>query len=252
MTTRRILVLIPHPDDEVVGCAAAIARAVAAGSTVFGLYLTTGVPPPDAVWPWQRRRYLERVARRRAEAEAAAARLGIEPAGFADRSARTLKAGLAEVLGALRAAVARLRPEALWVPAWEGAHQDHDVANFLAARLGDGVPVIEFAEYNYAGGATRAQAFPRANGSETVLRLTPFEVAAKRALLALYRSERANLRHIGTEIESFRPLPRHDYAAPPHPGTLFCERFRWLPFRHPRVDCEPAREVRAVLAAFAP
>jgi len=250
MTAGRILLLVPHPDDEVVGCAAAVTRARAAGAAVFALYLTTGVPAADALWPWRRGRYADRVATRRTEAIAAAATLGIEPLGFAERPSRQLKSALGAALGELRSAIDRARPDEVWVSAWEGGHQDHDVANFLAARIAERVPVVEYAEYNFAGGAVRSQRFPDATGAETVLRLTPDEVAAKRALLSLYRSERQNLRHVRTEMESLRPLPHHDYAAPPHAGKLFRELFHWVPFRHPQVDAEPTGAVLQALADF--
>ncbi|HXY98640.1 MAG TPA: PIG-L family deacetylase [Stellaceae bacterium] len=251
MSAGRILLLIPHPDDEVVGCAAAIGRARAAGAAVFGLYLTTGLPPPEALWRGQRRRYGERVALRREEALSAAAALGIEPLLFAARPSRRLKAELGAALGEIAAALRRCAADAVWVSAWEGGHQDHDAANFLAARIADRVPVTEYAEYNYAGGAVRSQRFPRETGAETVLSLSAPEAAAKRDLLALYRSERANLAHVRTAVESLRPLPRHDYALPPHEGTLFRECFHWLPLRHPRVDFEPTGAVTAALAGFA-
>jgi LmbE family N-acetylglucosaminyl deacetylase len=250
MTARRILVLIPHPDDEVVGCAAAIARAVAEGTRVFGLYLTTGVPPRDAFWPWQRAGYDRRVERRRDEALSAAAALAITPLAFSARPSRSLKAQLRDAAAEIRAAIARCAAEALWVPAWEGGHQDHDAANFLGAQFADRLPVIEFAEYNFAGGVLRSQRFPAENGGEIVLRLTATEAAAKRDLLALYRSERGNLAHVGIESECLRPLPRHDYAVPPHPGRLFRERFHWVPMPHPRIDFEPTRAVLAALAGF--
>lgn len=111
--------------------------------------------------------------------------------------------------------------------------------------------MFEFAEYNFCGGVPRSHCFPYATGAERVLCLIGEEAAAKRALLALYRSERGNLAHVGVESESLRPLPRHDYTAPPHDGTLFYERFHWVPFRHPRIDFEPAQRVRAALASFA-
>lgn len=98
--------------------------------------------------------------------------------------------------------------------------------------------------------AVHAQRFPHETGAETVLRLTPQEAAAKRALLALYRSERKNLRHVRTEMASLHPLPRHDHAAPPHPGKLFCELFHWVPFRHPQIDAEPTSAVLQALADF--
>src|SRR5205823_9796815 len=54
MEPRRILVLAPHPDDEIVACGIAALRARAAGAQVFVLYLTTGVPVRGVLWPWQR------------------------------------------------------------------------------------------------------------------------------------------------------------------------------------------------------
>src|SRR5690349_16650698 len=50
MEPRRILVLAPHPDDEIVACGIAALRARAAGARVFVLYLTTGVPAREALW----------------------------------------------------------------------------------------------------------------------------------------------------------------------------------------------------------
>lgn len=119
----------------------------AQGEAVFALYLTTGVPPADALWPWHRRSYADRVARRREEALATAAALGIKPLAFAERPSRRLKSALGAALAELRSAIDRVRPDELWVSAWEGGDQDHDVANFLASRLADRVPVMEYAEY---------------------------------------------------------------------------------------------------------
>ena len=39
MFGKRILIIIPHPDDEVVGCTAAIARAQAQGARIYAIYL---------------------------------------------------------------------------------------------------------------------------------------------------------------------------------------------------------------------
>jgi LmbE family N-acetylglucosaminyl deacetylase len=119
VTAPRILVLAPHPDDEVVGCATAIARARAAGAHIFALYLTTGIPPADALWSRQRHTYAARVARRRGEALAAAAALGLEPIGFGERPSRTLKGELGAAFSDIAAALARCAAEEIWVPAWE-------------------------------------------------------------------------------------------------------------------------------------
>ena len=52
MEPRRALVLAPHPDDEIVACGITALRARQAGIRVLVLYLTTGVPAPEALWPW--------------------------------------------------------------------------------------------------------------------------------------------------------------------------------------------------------
>ncbi len=248
---RRILILAPHPDDEVVGCAIAARRAIAEGAKLFVLYLTTGLPERGLLWPWARGGHGARVERRRSEALTAADLLGLVPAGFADWPARSLKAHLDEAAALIDGAVRRHRVDTVWAPAYEGGHQDHDAVNLLAARLAARLAVREFAEYHNAGGRVRSQGFIAANGTERLLELTPEERDLKRRALALYRSERGNLAHIECEVESLRPLARYDYRAPPHPGTLFWARFQWVPFRHPRIDFDAPAEVYAVLAAFA-
>jgi N-acetylglucosamine malate deacetylase 1 len=247
----RILVLAPHPDDEVVGCAAALRRARGAGDTGFALYLTTGVPPAQSLWPWQRSHYAGRVARRSAEARRVADRMGLAPVEFLDWPARALKAHLGEALARIRAAVAQHRIDVIWAPAWEGAHQDHDAANFLAAQLAAECRIVEYAAYNFAGGAVRSGRFCGDESTAELLTLTPEERVWKRALLAAYGSERGNLAHIRTETEALRPLPAHDYTRRPHGGTLFYERFQWVPIRHPRIDFEPPERLTEALAAFA-
>jgi LmbE family N-acetylglucosaminyl deacetylase len=248
----RILLLIPHPDDEVVGAATMIARHRAAGDQFFGLYLTSGVPAPDQLWRWDRKGRAARVRRRRDEARAAAAMLGIEPVGFSDWPSRTLKSHLAPAAAWIERLLAEHAIAALWVAAWEGGHQDHDAANFLAAQTAKGRPVREFAEYNSGGGMARWNRFAATNGSETVLQLTSEEIRSKRRLLAVYRSEKHNLAGAKLGTESHRPLPGHDYRRPPHDGKLWREAYHWVGrlVRHPRVDFEPSRDIYAVLQGF--
>jgi LmbE family N-acetylglucosaminyl deacetylase len=248
---RRILVLVPHPDDEVVGCAGALRRAREAGAELFAVYLTTGVPPVEVAWPWDRARHRDRIAQRRREAEQAAGHLQLQPLGFSEWPSRDLKAHIEEAHAIIAAHRASVGADAIWTPAYEGGHQDHDVTNFLASRFAADVPVIEFAEYNAT--CAGAPAFPRATGGEETLLLSPEEAAWKADLLAIYRSERANLGHLyrrGFAREVLRPIAPHDYRRPPHPGRLFYERHQWVPFRHPRVDFTPPAAVSAAIARF--
>lgn len=241
--------MIPHPDDEIVGCGAAILRARRHGSRVFGLYLSNGVPAPENDWPWRRRRNAARVARRWREAAAVCTRLGMTEAARLDAPTRTLRLRMADAETAVARALTETQAETIWCPAFEGAHQDHDAASALASRFAARAPVWEFAEYNNVGGRTRSQQFPDRRPGEIVLDLAPGERQNKRELLRAYASEHGNLAHIGAARESFRPLPAHDYARPPHEGTLFYARYRWVPF-HPRVDRTDPLRVYEDLASF--
>jgi LmbE family N-acetylglucosaminyl deacetylase len=248
---RSILVLAPHPDDEVVGAAIAIGRAVARGAEVRVLHLTTGVPAAGLLWPWQRSGYQDRVERRRFEAETAAAALGATLAGFADRPTRSLKDHLAAALAEVRAALGAGRADRLWVPAFEGAHQDHDAANLLGACLAREIAVWEFAEYNFCHARVNRNRFPEPHGDEQTLTPSPEEAAIKQGLLRVYASERGNLGVAGSDGECFRRLGGYDYHRPAHGGRLFWTRFQWVPFRHPRVDFTPPAAVCQALGAFA-
>ena len=247
----RILILAPHPDDEIVACGLAASRAVAAGTRVSILYLTTGVPARDALWPWQRSGYVERLNRRRAEALDAAALLGLDAFRFCDWPSRRLREHLDGGREEVARALAETSADALWVPAFEGAHQDHDAANAISAGFRARLPIWEFAAYNFAGGRVNANRFPVEAGGEIVLRPTQAEAARKREALACYASERGNLRHIRVEREVCRPLPRYDYGRPPHTGRLFRERFHWVPFRHPRIDFAASAQVYAEIGRWA-
>jgi len=246
MIGQRILVLIPHPDDEAVGCTAAIAKARQQGARVFGALLTNGVPAPEMLWPWQRKSHIRRVLRRRHEARRAAEVLGLEIESEQGIPTRTLKSALGGTHNLIQRLIRHLNIDMLWTPAYEGGHQDHDVTNFLASAFRSTLPVWEFSEYNYADGRVRSQEFFSPNGNEKTIVLTHEEQLCKRAILNFYRSERANLSHIWTEKEVFRPLAEYDYAKPPHAGKLFYQRFQWVPF-HPRVDItKPGAVCRAI------
>jgi LmbE family N-acetylglucosaminyl deacetylase len=246
----RILLLIAHPDDEVVAFAAAIGRAKAQGAEVFALYLSDGCLARETMWPWRRAGREQAVGRRRAEAESAAKRLGVSPVGWADRPARRLWRELGAVHAEIEAAIAAHAPDQLWLPAYEGGNPDHDALNALGQLFKPGIGVLEFAEYNFFGGVARAQEFPYPGGRESVITLTPEEGELKRALLQLYASERGNLNYVGTKRESFRPLFAYDYSRPPHAGKLWYARFQWVPFRHPRVDFTEPREISAEICRY--
>ncbi len=235
MFSSRILVLAPHPDDEIVGCCAAIGRARSQGAVVRVAFLTTGVPAREVFWPWERWNYEARVLRRWDEARRAAERLGVEAIHFSEIPSRCLQQDLEETRARIGALAREHAPDSLWTPAYEGGHTDHDVTNFLASAFRKALTVWEFSEYNFRGGQVRSNEFISMPGQEQQILLTDEERRFKRGMVAHYASERGNLRHIRDEREVFRPLAAYDYSRPPHAGKLFYQRFQWVPF-HPRVD----------------
>ncbi|KIL97471.1 LmbE-like protein [Paramagnetospirillum magnetotacticum MS-1] len=245
--TASILVLAPHPDDEVVGFSAMIGRARASGSRVAVLWLTDGIPAAELLWPWQRSGRSRRVAVRTAEAVAAAKLLGAEAIGPLPIPTRRLKDEFAVARRAVLDALDRLGADALWVPAYEGGHQDHDVASFLARGLRHRVEVFEAPLYNFAAGRVNSQCFIGGVAGQ-VIALTPDEQVAKRLQLAVYGSESGNLDYVQSAREALRPQAEYDYSRPPHPGLTFYQRFQWVPFRHPRIDFTTPAEVCDALA----
>jgi LmbE family N-acetylglucosaminyl deacetylase len=239
MMGRRVLILSPHPDDEVVGFAAQILRARSAGAELAVLHLTTGVPEISALWPWERRNHAKRVARRRSEAVAAADLLGLKIAGFLDIPTRRLKENLAQA----KAAIEAISFDQLWVPAYEGGHQDHDVANFLGAGWRDRREVFESPLYNFAKGTINSQRFITPGEADWRISLSPEERRSKIQALGLYESEKNNLNYVECDSETGRILSVYDYHRPPHPGKCFYQRFQWVPFAHPRIDRTRPEEV---------
>jgi len=245
----RILVLLPHPDDEVVGVATFIDDAVRQGCGVRVAFLTDGVPAIDVVWPWQRRHRAQRMALRGREAARAQQALGYEVALAQHLPTRALRHHLGSTLAALISVIERDDIACVWAPAYEGGHQDHDAANYLANLLVATVPVWEFSEYHFAHRRVICNQFIESQGTERALALDATQRARKQQLLQLYNSERGNLSYVTLVEEQMRPLCAYNYALPPHRGRTFYQRFQWVP-RHPRIDYTTPAEVSTSLTQF--
>lgn len=112
-----VLVIAPHPDDEVLGCGGSIAKHTDAGDTVTVCVVTKGCEPlfpPDVV------------ERTRAECREADALLGVRETMFLDFPAAMLESVPRYQLNdALVKTVQSVRPEAVYLPHRGDMQLDH-------------------------------------------------------------------------------------------------------------------------------
>lgn len=120
---RRVLVLAPHYDDEVLGCGGLLARLAARGARVRVLFLTDGAaavgpdePPAD------------HAARRRRESDAALAVLGLDEAAHLDLPDAALERHRDELAESIRREIVDLTPDLLLVPSPLESTGDHRAA----------------------------------------------------------------------------------------------------------------------------
>jgi N-acetylglucosamine malate deacetylase 1 len=132
----RVLVVAPHPDDEAIGPGATLLLHRSLGDPVDALFVTSGVHG-DHRGAHDPAAY---VAKREAEARAAAAVLGIGRAefwGYPDGMVVTA-ADLAAVTARLADLLARTRPDVIYAPHLGESHSDHHfVARAVAAAHRD-------------------------------------------------------------------------------------------------------------------
>ena len=132
-----VLVLTPHPDDESLGCGAAIAAASRAGREIVVVALTDGrlSHPGSRLYPTERL-----VALRQAELHDAVARLTggagtVMSLGYPDQAAPSTPAELQLARQHLLRIVDERQIGALWTT-WEGdPHPDHQSAARLARAV---------------------------------------------------------------------------------------------------------------------
>ncbi|MFP3940014.1 MAG: PIG-L family deacetylase [Thermoanaerobaculia bacterium] len=221
----RALVVTAHPDDETLGATTLFSRA----REVHLLCLTDGAPRAERFRPAGAPRRREDYARlRRRELEAALAEAGVAPERLEQLDVPDQEAlwNLPRLVGAVAGAVGRLAPDLVVTHPYEGGHPDHDAAALAVSRGAAGWPVAEMTSYHRVPGGHSVQDFLPAETDRwaVAIPLDDAECALRRRMLDRHSSQAEVLRGFPEpSAEGFRPAPRYDFAAPPHPGPLFYE-----------------------------
>lgn len=148
-----VLVLAPHPDDEVVGCGGALYLHGRAGATVTVAYMTDGrqgslrLHGTDLVGVERETFQRELVQMRKAEAAAAARILGVGELVFLDFPDGKLQL-TRETVGRVGELIASHRPDVVYVPFPADRQRDHvETARIFSAaapQVGDGSQVYAY------------------------------------------------------------------------------------------------------------
>ncbi|HET7872594.1 MAG TPA: PIG-L family deacetylase [Terriglobales bacterium] len=242
------LILVAHPDDEVIGFGGLMQRM----SRPIVVFSTDGAPRDRHFWKdyGSRENY---AAVRRREAREALSLTGAErvfladhtPGGIADQE---LFQRLPDAITTFDQIVAEVRPDALLTLAYEGGHPDHDAACFMAFITGrrTGIPVWEAPLYHRRqDGASATQTFPTYTGQERLYSVRGDALDKKIGMLAAYPSQELVLSAFRPEVEQFRPLADYDFTRPPLPWKLNYEHWQW-----PMTGEDVASEFRRYLSSY--
>lgn len=118
---RTVLVVAPHPDDEVIGCGGKLILHRLRGDIVGVVFLTSGERGIDKLQP-------DKVSSiRESEARAAAAVVGALPPEFLRLPDMGLGENVCEAARRLRSVIEDRRPDLIYLPHPEESHPDHAV-----------------------------------------------------------------------------------------------------------------------------
>jgi LmbE family N-acetylglucosaminyl deacetylase len=227
-----IVVVVAHPDDEVIGIGGQLARwaphtilvhvtdgapadgrdAHAAGFTTASDYATARRHEAGAALAWLPRPIMRRVS------------LGVTDQQVCSR--------LYDIVAVLRDLVLLAQPPVLVTHAYEGAHPDHDAIAFGASvlrtmRRMPPFAIVEFAGYHVAeSGDLVTNRFPSAEQPDgrVPLPLEPADRGLKRLMLAAFRSQSRVLMPFDVREEWVRPAPTYDFTAPPPSTQVWYDR----------------------------
>lgn len=229
VTARRIIVAAPHPDDDVIGAAVLIRRALQRAQHVTIVFATTGVPIPTRLASQHlaaHGTYEQYSERRAAETRSALAKYGdinICSLGF---HSREVLHKMQKIESTLLGLITDAAGTVLLAPSFEGGHPDHDVLGCICDVVSrkSGVPCLEYLGYHWREGQMRCQEFWPRESSVWELQMTPEDTEFKKACLRCHASQWGTILHkFHPDREAFRIRPYYNYQRSELGERLFYE-----------------------------
>ncbi|MEW6139635.1 MAG: PIG-L deacetylase family protein [Thermodesulfobacteriota bacterium] len=232
--SRTYLFLFAHPDDDAFICGT-MKMLLDRGASVHAAWLTSGD-------------FFGQGTRREAELAKVASHLKLDSSRihllrFPDLG---LVSTLEQAAGATTNLVSSVRPDTIFVNAFEGGHPDHDSVNFLAyearSRTRMSADLFEFPLYNGTGPVHhwrwRINGFPPDAPDVLYNALDEMAIDCKYRIMRVYSSQwmymiparlASSRRRLRQRGEPYRRCPDdRDHTTRPYPGTLNYER--WFNF----------------------
>jgi LmbE family N-acetylglucosaminyl deacetylase len=231
------IVVVAHPDDEVIGLGTRLHRFRKLRALI---HVTDGAPRtgPDATNAGVRS-YQQYAALRRRELERAISESGSHPAKLMCLWYPDQQAAYRITLLALRltSILRHFRPSVVFTHPYEGGHPDHDAtcaavhfASSLLRKQGRQAPeVLEFASYHAGLVRWKTECFLGSDRRAIEFHeLSADERNAKQRLFGCYRSQAVILSGFPIRNEPVRRSPSYRFRRAPHSGKLLYERFGWV------------------------
>lgn len=232
----RTMIVVAHPDDEVIAMGARIQRFRGA----HFVHATDGTPQNEQ----DSRHYgfvtLDAYRKARAQEfrnalrEAEMPGVSYECLGIPDQEACLNLAALVRMISTL---IARHSPEVVLTHPYEGGHPDHDACAFAVHQATRELathaiqpPLILEAGFYHAGfsgietGCFLSNAEP---GNEIAYNLAGQEQRQKQRLLQCFTTQQTTLQYFSTAQERFRIAPRYDFTRLPHHPPVFYDQYPW-------------------------
>ena len=232
----RVLFVVAHPDDEVIGAGGSLLSRFADCQVV---HVTDGAPA-NLLYARQAgfKTTFEYADARREEAAMALSLAGITgnqiiELGVTDQQ---LSYQLVTVARRLSKLFTQIEPDIVITQPYEGGHPDHDATAFavhLARRLLHdeqtiAPEIIEMTSYHRRNESVIYSEFlPREGSAPVTFPLAQHERNLKQEMFDCFHTQRGVLCWFPIEVERFRKAPPYNFTRPPHAGKLNYDYFDW-------------------------